>query len=58
MKIICTKEEVAKMLTHCVTNSNDSSRWTACQKCALYDDCEGAYADSLMAMVEVKEEEE
>ena len=55
MKIICTKEEVAKMLTHCVNNFNDPNRWPACQKCALYDVCEGAYVDSLMAIVEVKE---
>jgi len=56
MKIICTKEEFAEMLTHCVTNSNNTVISNACNKCALYEHCSGAYVDTLTRAIEIKED--
>ena len=56
MKIICTKEEFAEMLTHCVINHNNTVDFNACGKCALYEKCSGAYGDTLTKAIEVKED--
>lgn len=52
MRIICTKEEFAEMLGHCVTNKN-SNDYNACKKCALYEKCDEAYVDMLTKIIEV-----
>ena len=54
MKIICTKEEFAQMLEHCVSSRNDCH---SCKKCALYEQCEGAYVDTLAKIIEVKNDD-
>ena len=57
MKIICTKEEFAEMLTHCVTNHNNNTvDFNACGKCALYEKCSGAYGDTLTKAIEIEED--
>lgn len=53
MKIICTKEEFAEMIGHCVTNINGND-YKACNKCALYEKCNGAYIDTLTRIIEVE----
>ena len=55
MKIICTKEEFAEMLSHCVSNVNGTD-CRACNKCVLYEKCEGAYVDTLTRYIEVKDD--
>ena len=52
MKITCTKEEFAELIGHCVTNINGND-CRACDKCALYEKCEGAYVDTLTKIIEV-----
>ena len=52
MKIICAKEEFAEMLGHCVSNLNGTD-YKACNKCALYEKCNGAYIDALTRIIEV-----
>ena len=54
MKIICTKEEFAEILSHCVSNINGND-CRACNKCALYEKCEGAYVDTLIKHIEVND---
>lgn len=56
MKIILTKEEFAEMMGHCVSNVNGND-YQACNKCALYEKCTGAYVDQLTRLIEVKEDE-
>ena len=53
MKIFCTKEEFAEMLSRCVTNENGND-CRACNKCALYEKCEGAFVDTLTKIIEVE----
>lgn len=56
MKIICSKEEFAEMLTHCVTNHNNTvDLFNACGKCALYEQCSSAYVDALTQIIEIEE---
>ena len=54
MTIICTKEEFAEMLGHCVSNVNGTN-YSACDKCAIYEKCEGAYVDTLTKIIKVEE---
>jgi hypothetical protein len=53
MKIICTKEEFAEMLGHCVSNLNGND-YEACGKCAIYEKCNGAFVDTLTKIIEVE----
>lgn len=53
MKIICTKAELAQMLTRCVENSSNSGK---CYACPLHEQCDGAYIDTLTAIIEIREE--
>lgn len=53
MKVVCTKEEFAEMLGHCVQNNNGID-YKACTKCAIYEKCEGAYVDTLTKIIEVE----
>lgn len=56
MKISCTKEEFARMVSRCASNRNDTtcfSTISACEKCALNDVCDGAYVDTLTKFIEV-----
>ena len=53
MKIVCTKEEFAEMLGHCVQNKNGND-YRACAKCAIYEKCDGAYIDTLTKIIEVE----
>lgn len=55
MKIRCTKEEFAEMLEHCVSNKNGND-FRACNKCSLYERCEGAYVDTLTKIIEVEDD--
>lgn len=55
MKIICTKEEFVELVSHCVLNTNGTD-CRACNKCALYEKCEGAYGDSLINIIEVEKD--
>ena len=55
MKIVCTKEEFAEMLGHCVLNVNGND-YNACKKCAIYEKCEGAYGDTLTKIIEVEDD--
>lgn len=55
MKIVCTKEEFAEMLGHCVANVNGND-YKACNKCAIYEKCNGAYVDTLTKIIEVEDD--
>lgn len=55
MKIVCTKAEFAEVLGHCVSNFNGND-CRACNKCALYERCEGAYIDTLTKIIEVADD--
>ncbi len=52
MKIICTKEEFAEMLGHCV-QALYGIDCDMCNKCALFERCGGAYVDTLTRIIEV-----
>ena len=56
MKIICTKEEFAEMLGHCVSNANGND-YNACNKCAICEKCSGAYIDTLTKIIEVADDD-
>lgn len=50
MKIICTKEEFAEIISICAQNRHTS---TGCNYCPLYNVCQGAYVDTLTSLIEI-----